>query len=208
MSDHSANSGSTSFPSFLVTQDGTGPDTVTTAIDVYDTLGRAHPVTLTLTRSPASQREWSLSATIPGSHGTVVEGTIDRILFNPDGSYNLTIDGAGPTLMFDWDGLDAPQSLTLSLGTGGGFEGLTQMGEKASAAATDQDGYPAGDLLSITFESNGALAGFYSNGHSRELAMLRIALFTNQGGLLKEGETLFVQSPNSDDPILDRKSVV
>ncbi len=200
ISDHSSNTGSSTFPSFKVTQEGKGPDTVTTSIDVYDTLGRAHPVTLKFTRT--DEREWKLTATVSEDEGSVVDGTIDRIIFDQDGSFNVVIDGNGTNLSFSWDGISSTQTVNLSLGTSGSFDGLTQMGDKASAAATDQDGYPPGDLLNVTFQSNGVLQGFYSNGHTKDLATLRIALFTNEGGLIREGDTLFSQSPNSDDPIL------
>ncbi len=200
ISDHSSNTGSSTFPSFKVTQEGKGPDTVTTSMDIYDSLGRAHPVTFTFTRT--SGREWSLTATVPEDQGSAVDGSVDRILFNEDGSFNVAIDGNGTTLTFSWDGLSTTQTINLSLGSSAQFDGLTQMGEKSSAAATDQDGYPSGDLLNVSFESNGVLQGFYSNGHTRDLATLRVAIFTNEGGLLKEGDTLFSQSPNSDDPII------
>jgi len=56
-------------------------------------------------------------------------------------------------------------------------------------------------LINISFEQDGALTGYYSNGHSRAIATLRIALFGNESGLQKDSDTLFTQSPNSDDPI-------
>ena len=81
------------------------------------------------------------------------------------------------------------------------FDGLVMTGNKASAAATDQDGYAAGELLNWAFTQKGELQGQYSNGQTQVLDVLRISLFPNEGGLLRQGSTLFVEAPNSDNPV-------
>ena len=63
------------------------------------------------------------------------------------------------------------------------------------------NGFAAGELLRVSFTPGGALAGHYSNGQSQTLDTLRITLFPNEGGLLRAGNTMFVEAPNSDSPI-------
>ena len=46
------------------------------------------------------------------------------------------------------------------------------------------------------------VTGFYSNGEAQTLDTLRVAVFPNESGLLRIGDTMFVESPNSDDAIV------
>ncbi|MFT7535085.1 MAG: flagellar hook protein FlgE, partial [Hyphomicrobiaceae bacterium] len=59
----------------------------------------------------------------------------------------------------------------------------------------------AGTLLNVGFNNGGELVGFYSNGQNLTLATLRISMFSNEGGLSRAGDTLFTESPNSDNAI-------
>ncbi len=191
----------TNFTSFKVTTDGTGPDTVTTSIDVFDSLGRAHPITMTFTRDSDDQRVWHLKATMDSSEGTILDDSVTEIRFNSDGSFNV-VTGPDSSLEFEFDGIPTPQEVQLNFGTSSSFDGLSLLGDKATAAATDQDGYAAGTLLNVAFNDEGDLEGFYSNGQNSRIATLRIALFPNEGGLTRIGDTLFLESPNSDNAIL------
>jgi flagellar hook protein FlgE len=88
---------------------------------------------------------------------------------------------------------------------GGGTFDVTVMrinGTKLSTIASDgSDGYAAGTLLSVGFSNAGELVGNYSNGKNQTLDTLRISMFSNEGGLVRSGDTLFTESPNSDDAI-------
>lgn len=75
------------------------------------------------------------------------------------------------------------------------------LGNVGTVAATNQDGYGPGTLLNVAFDRGGNMTGFYSNGQSQVLDTLRISLFPNDAGLLRAGDTMFVQSPNSNNPI-------
>ena len=198
--DVSGNTGTVSWPSFELAQDGTGPDTAVTSIDVIDPRGRTHPVTLTFTRSTTDNSVWDLQATMDNNNGTITQGAIGQIRFNDDGSFNV-IGGGSNTLSFQWDGITAQQNVTINLGTSGQFDGVAMLGAATTVAAVDQDGFGAGTLLNVGFNDNGELVGFYTNGQNQTLDTLRISMFGNEGGLVRQGDTLFVGSPNSDDAI-------
>ncbi len=191
----------TNYPSFKTTRDGTGPDTVTTSIDIIDSLGRAHPVTMKFVRDSTDSTMWNLGATMDSADGTISDSAVSQIRFNQDGSYNIVTD-ANQSLSFSFTGLAAAQTVSLDFGTSAQFDGLSMLGNKSTAAATNQDGYPAGNLLNIAINENGVLQGYYSNGKSNDVATLRIAMFQNPGGVLRIGDTLLVESPNSDSAIL------
>jgi flagellar hook protein FlgE len=198
--DASGNTGTNGWPNFEVVQDGAGPDTAVTSIDVVDAQGRTHPVTLTFTRSTIDATIWDLQAEIDPAEGTVTQASISQIRFNDNGSFNV-IGGGTNALSFTWNGISGSQSVTVDLGTSGQFDGVSQLGNVATVAAIDQDGFAAGTLLNAGFNAGGELVGFYSNGQSQVLDTLRISMFSNEGGLVRVGDTMFVESPNSDEAI-------
>ncbi|MFO1076349.1 MAG: flagellar hook-basal body complex protein [Planctomycetota bacterium] len=200
ISDSSGNAGGNTWPDFTVAQEGTGPDTAVTSIDVVDSQGRTHPVTLTFTRSTIDPTSWDLVAECDSAEGTVNQASIGGIRFNNNGSFSV-ISGGSDTLQFTWSGISTAQSVRVDLGTSGSFDGVAMLGNGATVAAVDQDGYTAGTLLSPGFNNKGQLVGYYSNGQSKVLDTLRLTMFTNEGGLLRVGDTMFVESPNSGDAI-------
>lgn len=198
--DSSSNAGANNWPNFTVTQQGTGADTATTPIEIIDSQGLGHTVTMTFTRSDLDATTWDLTATIDPSEGTVTQGSIGQIRFNDDGSFNV-VGGGSNQFQFAFNGISAAQSISVDLGTSGQFDGIAMLGNQATVAATDQDGYESGTLADLSFDVNGSLNAFYTNGQSQSLETLRVTLFTNEAGLMRVGDTMFVESPNSDDPI-------
>ena len=198
--DVANNSGRITWPNFVVSQEGTGPDTAVTSIDVVDAQGRTHPVTMTFTRSTTDPTIWDLAAEVDATEGTLTQASIGQIRFNDNGSFNV-IGGGTNALTFAWNGISATQSVQINLGTSGQFDGVAQLGNATTVAAVDQDGFAAGTLLNVGFDTNGQLVGFYSNGQSQTLDTLRISMFSNEAGLVRAGDTLFTESPNSDDAI-------
>ncbi len=172
-------------------------DTFTTAIQVYDTQGTQHALTLTFTKTAANT--FSLSATVPG--GTVTGVPVAPITFNPDGTL------AGPatatvTLAFP-PNLPAGQAVTLQLGTVGSASGLSQFGGDSTAAAFSQDGSGAGTLVDYNFSQTGVVEGVFSNGRIVPIAQIALARFANQDGLLRLGDNLYQESANSGPPLID-----
>jgi flagellar hook protein FlgE len=200
LSDAPSNTGASSFPSMSTIQEGEGPDTATTSIDVVDALGRTHSVTLTFQRSTLDPSSWDLTASIDPTDGVVASGQVSSIRFNQDGSFNV-VGGGTNSLSFQFNGINTTQNVTVNLGTSGSFNGVSMVGDNTTVAATGQDGFVAGQLLNVAFEAAGRLQGFYTNGQTRTLDTLRLTVFPNEAGLLRQGDTLFTASPNSEDPI-------
>ncbi|MFO0982137.1 MAG: flagellar hook-basal body complex protein [Planctomycetota bacterium] len=200
LEDDAQNTGATRFDEdpFAVTTEGAGPDTATSAIDIYDAQGRLHVLTLTLTRRNGST--WDLSATVPTGEGTVIAGNVNGIQFNADGSYAGLQVGGTAAIAVDFGA--GVQSVALDLGQNGTLNGLTQLGELTTAQATDQDGYAPGDLVAIHVQEDGFIAGTYTNGQTQNLAQLGVAEFTNSAALARAGKNYFTISPDSGDVVL------
>jgi flagellar hook protein FlgE len=181
---------------FAVTTNGTGPDTVTTSMEVFDSSGSSHIVTFEYERQ--DDGTWDMNATIPEGEGTVTTGTIEGITFNENGSI-LTPTGGDVEVAF---GDLASQTISLDFGTSGQFDGITQFGNDASLVADFQDGFGAGELASLQVDDAGVVEGFYTNGQTQGLGDFGIATFANESGLEALGDNFFRASGNTGQRIL------
>ena len=181
---------------FEVTTNGTGPDTVTTSTEVFDSSGAAHVLTFDYERQ--DDGSWDLEVSAPEDEGTVTAGTITGITFNEDGSI-LTPGSAQIQVQF---GALGTQTLDLELGTSGDFDGLTQFGNPASVVSDEQDGYGAGELSSLEVQQDGSIEGFYTNGQTQDVGSFGVATFANEAGLEEVGDSYFRTTVNSGVRVL------
>ena len=61
-----------------------------------------------------------------------------------------------------------------------------------------------GTLESISIDSDGVITGDFTNGTSRALAQLALASFKNPMGLMRDGGSGWLGTPNSGDPVIRR----
>jgi flagellar hook protein FlgE len=74
---------------------------------------------------------------------------------------------------------------------------LTSYSSPSTTYTQAQDGYPAGDLESISVSRDGVLTGHYSNGQVLDLYVITLANFNNPEGLRREGGNLFIETRES-----------
>lgn len=168
--------------------------TYSTSIQVYDSQGTSHSLSLTFTNTGTNA--YSLTSAISDG-GTVTVPTGTSITFNTNGSLKspatVALSVAYPTTV----GVTTPQTITLNLGTVNGTDGLTQFGGSSSASAIKQDGSAAGTLTSVTIGQDGTVSGSFSNGEILSLAQIGIADFANASGLANAGNNYFSATVNS-----------
>ena len=174
---------------FVVTATGTGPDTATTSIEVYDQAGTSHTVTLEYERQ--DDGSWNVSASAPDGS---VSGLVTGLRFNQNGSLASVPPQSSITIQFPGQ---APQTISLDFGTPGQFDGVTQFGQEATVFADFQDGFGVGELSNISVNGDGDILGFYTNGQNRSLGALGVATFVNDSGLRELGDNLWADTPNS-----------
>lgn len=170
--------------------------TYTTAVDIYDTQGTRHTVTMRFIK--VGNNKWDLTTSMGSKDGTISTNKISGITFNGDGSFSTS---GSDQLAFKFNGISTTQSVIFSLGTSGKNNGLTQNGGDSTAAATSQDGYEYGSFDSISVDSDGIITALYTNGITQTVATFKIALFNNLSGLLKQGDNLYAQTSASGEPI-------
>ncbi len=175
---------------------------VRTTVTAYDTLGNAHTVRIEYQKNAAANT-WdvagfydddgdSLTALVP------VTPTPAQLVF--DGTTGEVTTPAGGLLNFSLGTLpgDATEPLAFDIDMGK----LTQFAGQSQLNLTNQDGFPAGALVSFAVGSSGEISGIYSNGSNRVIGQLALATFVNPGGLQRAGQNLWNLSANSGDPII------
>jgi flagellar hook protein FlgE len=176
----------------------------TTSIDVFDSLGSKHTLTLHFRKThtstgPSDPTKWDWYAEVPAPAELMYPAS-GNITFNPDGSVNSFNP---PSLILNANNGSQPgQAIQLDFGEIGGFDGITSFEAPSSTSGQTQDGYPGGDLQSLVVDQTGTIIGVFSNGRSYSLAQVALAKFVNNEGLMSDGGALFNSSPNSGEPII------
>ncbi|NOZ06832.1 MAG: flagellar hook protein FlgE [Chloroflexi bacterium] len=168
-------------------------DAVNTTIGIYDSQGTRHTITLTFTRSPASN-EWTWAASTSDSSISNITPAGTTVDFDSNGQYDVTNNPATTISIAYNNGADSPSVVNLD------FSALTQLAGSGSVAPTDQDGLPPGTLTTFAVSTTGEVSASFSNGLTRRVGQLALARFLNAGGLKKVGQSLFAASANSGTP--------
>ncbi|MBN2040558.1 MAG: flagellar hook protein FlgE [Spirochaetes bacterium] len=192
---------------------------VTTNIDVYDNLGDTHRLTLTFWKT--SPNQWTASAAITDSPGTVTldvpaganqpnqanPGNKINLRFSPDGRLISVADEGSPDAQnqgsmlvnFNYRVGGDPQvrSIELDLGSSGLINGVTQFSSPSTTKAVEQNGFPMGYMEAFNIDDSGVVTGVYSNGTKSLIGQVGMAVFNNPGGLTAVGENIFEVSNNS-----------
>ncbi len=188
-------------PSFSEMEKGvTG--THSTSIWVYDSLGDKHQVEMKYTQdTTAGSNKWYWNVVV--DDGVIVPnaGNSGSVSFNEDGSLKSFNYDNGDKLKFRVPG-SSEVTISLNAGTAGAFDGITQLASPSTNVAINQDGYTLGILNNISIDDQGIVTGVYSNGISKALAQVALANFTNEGGLQREGNSLYSANASSGDPIV------
>jgi len=184
-----------------------GDEVKNISITVYDSLGGKHVLSSAFVRTN-DPNTWDMVLT--SITGNIDEITMDNrrikdIKFNPSGGSfagldPTTDDDAEFVITFGHD-TTSPQTIGISMGTVGQFDGLTQMSGSSTAVARSQDGYESGNLTAVSVDQEGVLVGSFSNGVKREIATLQIATFQNPGALESSGNGYYTTSANSGEAV-------
>jgi flagellar hook protein FlgE len=197
--------GSLTTPGYFEILTAGGEEVKNAGITIYDSQGGKHILTGAFVRGNRPNT-WEMvlnSVTGDVCEITMENRRIENICFNAsDGSYAGL---SGPDLpqfviTFAHD-VTNPQTIKVQMGTVSGLDGLTQFKGNSTAAASEQDGYEAGRLSTVSVNNEGVIIGGFSNGIEKNIARLRVALFQNASGLGSVDGGYFVPSANSGDAV-------
>jgi flagellar hook protein FlgE len=185
----------------------TSGQTFSAPIQVVDSLGNTHVLSLDFTQTSANT--WSYDVTIPGSDlsGNVpgdksVLSAPGTLSFNSDGTLKssntspvqLNISGLG-------DGA-ANMQVNWNLFNTDGTGTITQYVQPSSVASTKQDGSMPAQLSQITIATGGQIMASYSNGQEVVAGQLALASINNPESLLNAGNNNFTVSGQTATPAI------
>lgn len=160
---------------------------ITVTLTLYDGQGGKHTAVIEFSKT-TNANEWNVSYKVDDS----ISQSLGTLTFDSNGKF-VSYTSLNSFQFTSKDGTIISFDLSAS-----NFSNLSQYYSETTVAAT-QDGYPAGDLQSVSFDTTGTLNGVFSNGVTRPLAQVALASFNNPAGLVKEGNSLFAKSNNSGD---------
>lgn len=180
----------------------------TTPITIYDTMGQAHVIQVYFTKTAANTWEWhgviANSDTSAGGTGyslfgegvtagsTLLEFDANGVLTSPTAAVAFHDQTANPITYAN--GVDATNS-TID------FTGTTQYGTASAVQSTNQDGFAPGTTSNISIDDQGNLTANYTNGQVKKIARLALSNFPNINGLQRKGDTLYVETVASGQPL-------
>ncbi len=171
--------------------------TFSTALQVYDTLGTAHTVTLAFTKT-STANQWSFSGSIPAgdttSPSTPVTGTLT---FDANG--NLVSPAAtdpqpvisAPGLVDGANDLNITWNLWDPTGT---TPDITQYAQDSATSAQAQNGSAAANLVSVGLANGGVVLAQYSDGTQVPVGQMAMADIRNPQSLIAAGNSNYLPS--------------
>jgi len=88
-----------------------------------------------------------------------------------------------------------------------GLKGMTQFADNSGMATTTtlkQDGYGAGEFISVGISDDGRVVASYTNGENREVAQIITASFSNANALKRGDGGAYTITSESGEPIIDQ----
>jgi len=179
-----------------------------TTVNVYDSQGGAHPVTLYFVKTAANTWDVHYVHDNPAVPGSLVDAGTQNLVFNADGSLNT--DNSGAAIGFNFGGaVTNPQPIGFNFGSGTaeapagtGLDMSTQFASAFSVLSLNQDGYASGSLKNVSVSEAGIITGSFTNGQTRAIGQVALARFIAPTGLSKLGRNLYGESFDSGQPVV------
>lgn len=203
-----------------------------TSTTIYDSLGNPHVMTQYFVKEPVvgGESAWAMYVQIdgedvgdpPNSSGEPSRARYD-LQFNEDGSLAaINGDPNGEVLISNWTPLDVNGDPNGSAGPQLVADGATtpipdppnssnftidlsdttQYGSEFAVNDQRQNGFTTGRLSGLDVSDEGVLFARYTNGQSQRLGQVALATFRNTDGLAPVGETTWVETFDSGQPII------
>jgi flagellar hook protein FlgE len=167
-----------------------------TSVQVYDSLGQAHTVTMTFTQS-GTPNQWNYSVSVPDADVanppyTPVTGTMT---FDTNGNL-ITPASTDPPIQVPITGLaDGASDLNITWNLyNGTTPDITQYDQTSAASAQSQDGQAASSLVSVGLGNGGQVLAQYSDGQQVVVGQMAMAQIENPDSLIAAGNSNYQAS--------------
>ncbi len=173
------------------------------SMTVFDSAGNEHLATAYFSKTSDNNWDWRVMVkgeeTVGGKKGEMVECAKGSLKFTVDGKleeqkitknkFNFN-KGALPDQQIEFN-------FGKTIKEGGNGLQTTQYGTVSDLYKHRQDGYTAGTVAGLSFNDDGVLSAFFTNGEVLNLGQVAVAKFENNEGLFKLGGNKFRESRNS-----------
>jgi len=201
-----------------------------TSTTIYDSLGNSHEMTQFYVKEPSpgsgvGQSQWSVYLQVDGEMVGGTDQAPYTATFNQDGELaSINGDPNGEIIITDWtpkdpngdpNGADGPPADPTSVvspipepPTSSAFvldlSEATQYGATFGVNDQQQNGYTTGRLSGLDVSSDGVIFARYTNGQSNPLGQVALASFNNSDGLSPVGDTAWVETFESGQPVIGK----
>lgn len=182
---------------------GVTGEVFSTAIEVFDSLGTSHTVSVQFTKA-AAQNTWDYSMTVPAADvATPIAPVTGSLVFDTQGNLttpavtdpmpSITLAGlvsGAADLTVNWQLYNGPTAR------------FTQFAQPSAIAANAQDGSPAAQLVRVGLADGGQVLAQYSNGQQIVIGQIAMAAIRNPESLLAMGNNNFQLSARTALPAI------
>ncbi len=176
-------------------------------IQVVDSLGSTHTLTVTFTKTAANA--WDYKVEIPGEDlasgtaGTPTSLTNGSIAFDsngklttpaPPGQIAVAITGladGASDMNLNWNLFDSNNAPT-----------LTQFAQPSALSATSQDGVQAAQITQVALANGGSIIAHFSDGSQQVIAQIALAAISNPESLVSVGQSNFEVGADTATPVV------
>lgn len=189
-----------------------------TSVDIYDSQGNSHTMSEYFVKND-TDNTWTMYVTIDGrnpadptsttpysatvtfdSSGNL--STVDSTDFTVDATTNvMTLSNWTPAAQVNgtWTTNGAVASAS---GVALDIRGSSQTNTSFAVSSLSQNGYTTGQLSGLSISEDGSMFATYTNGQSKVIGQVILATFANMQGLTPVGNTNWVESYASGEPVI------
>lgn len=185
---------------------------------LFDSLGAKHPLTQYFVKTGNNSVEVKYfldgkAMTTPASV-TLQFGT-DGQLLSVDGKTATNIPTAPAVKPVDWKPIFPPVVMADPIAASGAnplkfdlnYSDTTQYAGEATTSTDRADGYASGTYTGVELADDGSVVAKYTNGEKKNIGVIALATFADEGALTAVNDTSWVASTTSGTAMYDRPGV-
>jgi len=185
---------------------GAANGTFSAPIQVVDSLGSTHTLTVTFTKTAANS--WNYEVDIPGADlssgkaGTPSKLANGTVSF--DSSGNMTSPAAPGQVAIAATGLAdgaADMNINWNLYDTNGSPTFTQFAQTSALSGSSQDGKAAAQVTQVSLSNGGSIFVHYSDGSQQVIGQLAVASISNPDSLVSVGNSNFEVGADTATPV-------
>lgn len=190
-----------------------GSGTFSANMQVVDSLGTEHQLTLSFTQSTTTPNSWTYQVSIPSEDVGGAAGSQTNLLaspgtlsFNTDGTMS-TAGGTAPVAVNVSSLADGAANLSMNWNLfNSGVGTITQYGQASALATSSQDGSTGAQFTGVSIQSGGQVVATFSNGQTQVEGQLAMAAVQNPETLENVGNNNYTVTAASSIPAIGMPS--